>query len=275
MSSCPSRRSREVTLPRPSNTPRTIARAARECLKHIALVKKVRLIGVRLSGLVPLIADGVRSRAPLRPPRIDRRQSVHHHEGYPAPPNVHFRLHRKMLAAHGNRYRRLQRRAAAQHISAGLPSPATLRRVGRSGAPVTTASGRLRFLRSLLPGRSAAIDPRCNLPHRRASGRVFGRTAPWRRGLSARLARFGNDLLLLVQPALHFLPELGDQLARRRPRGERRGAGRDDAAIAGVGLPQHQSCHAESCGRADPWRRKNRGGAGLVSAPSPNFPLVE
>ena len=45
--------SRQVTLPRPTSARRTIARAARECLKRIALVKKVRLIGVRLSGLVP------------------------------------------------------------------------------------------------------------------------------------------------------------------------------------------------------------------------------
>jgi len=88
MSSNPSRRSREVALPRPSNTPQTIARAARECLKHIALVKKVRLIGVRLSGLVPLDRRRGPKRSPLRPPRIDPRQSVHHHEGYPAPPNV-------------------------------------------------------------------------------------------------------------------------------------------------------------------------------------------
>ena len=29
-----------------------------------------------------------------------------------------------------------------------------------------------------------------------------------------RLARFGNDFLLVVQPALHLLPELGDRLAR-------------------------------------------------------------
>ncbi len=46
--------SRQVTMSRPSNSPRTITHAARECLKHVALVKKVRLIGVRLSGLVPL-----------------------------------------------------------------------------------------------------------------------------------------------------------------------------------------------------------------------------
>lgn len=52
--------SRQVTLPRPSGAARTIAHAARECLKHIALVKKVRLLGVRLSGLVPL--DRRRSR---------------------------------------------------------------------------------------------------------------------------------------------------------------------------------------------------------------------
>ncbi|OIQ73593.1 DNA polymerase IV [mine drainage metagenome] len=46
--------SRQVTLPRPSSARRTIARTARECLKRIASVKKVRLIGVRLSGLAPL-----------------------------------------------------------------------------------------------------------------------------------------------------------------------------------------------------------------------------
>ena len=54
---------------------------------------------------------------------------------------------------------------------------------------------------------------RRDLPDRRTSGRLFGWTAPWRRGLSARLARLGHNLLLLVQPALHFLPELGDCLA--------------------------------------------------------------
>jgi DNA polymerase-4 len=46
--------SRQVKLPRPSSALSTIKRAARECLKHVPLVKKVRLIGVRLSGLVPV-----------------------------------------------------------------------------------------------------------------------------------------------------------------------------------------------------------------------------
>ncbi len=46
--------SRQLTLPRPSSALRTIGRAAQECLKHIALLKEVRLIGVRLSGLTPL-----------------------------------------------------------------------------------------------------------------------------------------------------------------------------------------------------------------------------
>ena len=46
--------SRQVTPPRPSSARRMIARAARECLKRIAPEKKVRLIGVRLSGLVSL-----------------------------------------------------------------------------------------------------------------------------------------------------------------------------------------------------------------------------
>jgi DNA polymerase-4 len=45
---------RQVTLPRPSRALPTITRAARKCLEHLALVKKVRLIGVRLSGLVPV-----------------------------------------------------------------------------------------------------------------------------------------------------------------------------------------------------------------------------
>jgi len=46
--------SRQVTLPRPSRALRRIARAARQRLQQIALVKKVRMIGVRLSGLVPV-----------------------------------------------------------------------------------------------------------------------------------------------------------------------------------------------------------------------------
>jgi DNA polymerase-4 len=44
---------RQMTLPRPSTAVATIKRAARHCLERIALVKKVRLIGIRLSGLVP------------------------------------------------------------------------------------------------------------------------------------------------------------------------------------------------------------------------------
>lgn len=50
--------SRQVTLPRASDALPTIARAARTCLEHIALVKKVRLIGVRLSGLVSVETTG-------------------------------------------------------------------------------------------------------------------------------------------------------------------------------------------------------------------------
>jgi len=44
--------SRQVTLPLPSNASSTIMRVARDCLQHLTLLKKVRLIGVRLSGLV-------------------------------------------------------------------------------------------------------------------------------------------------------------------------------------------------------------------------------
>jgi len=43
-----------MTLPRPSIAVATIKRAARHCLDRIALLKKVRLIGVRLSGFVPV-----------------------------------------------------------------------------------------------------------------------------------------------------------------------------------------------------------------------------
>jgi DNA polymerase-4 len=45
---------RQTTLRRPTNALATIKRAARNCLEGIALLKKVRLIGVRLSGLVSL-----------------------------------------------------------------------------------------------------------------------------------------------------------------------------------------------------------------------------
>jgi DNA polymerase-4 len=45
---------RQTTLPRPSNALATIKRAAGHCLERIALLKRVRLIGVRLSGLVSL-----------------------------------------------------------------------------------------------------------------------------------------------------------------------------------------------------------------------------
>jgi DNA polymerase-4 len=41
----------QMTLRRPSNALTTIRRAARHSLQHIALLKKVRLIGIRLSGL--------------------------------------------------------------------------------------------------------------------------------------------------------------------------------------------------------------------------------
>jgi DNA polymerase-4 len=43
---------RQMTLPRPSIAALTIKRAARHCLERITLAKKVRLIGVRLSGLI-------------------------------------------------------------------------------------------------------------------------------------------------------------------------------------------------------------------------------
>src|SRR5437899_4463665 len=45
-----------------------------------------------------------------------------------------------------------------------------------------------------------------------------------RRGLPARLERFWHDFLLLVQPAVRFLPELRHQLGGRRPRCPTRGA---------------------------------------------------
>lgn len=48
---------RQMTLRRPSLALSTIACAARECLKRFSLGKKVRLVGVRLGGLVPV--DGV------------------------------------------------------------------------------------------------------------------------------------------------------------------------------------------------------------------------
>lgn len=60
--------SRQVTLTRPSRNLPTIARAARECLEHIALTKKVRLIGVRLSGLVPVAGRRRRELSPIAAP---------------------------------------------------------------------------------------------------------------------------------------------------------------------------------------------------------------
>jgi DNA polymerase-4 len=56
---------RQVTLARPSNALPAIMRAARECLDHIALAKKVRLIGVRLSGLVPVDRQSDREPSPV------------------------------------------------------------------------------------------------------------------------------------------------------------------------------------------------------------------
>jgi DNA polymerase-4 len=41
---------RQTTLRRPNNALTTIRRAARHSLERIALLKKVRLIGIRLSG---------------------------------------------------------------------------------------------------------------------------------------------------------------------------------------------------------------------------------
>lgn len=55
--------SRQVTLPRPSNASSTIMRAARDCLEHVMLLKKVRLIGVRLSGLTA--AEEARHKEPI------------------------------------------------------------------------------------------------------------------------------------------------------------------------------------------------------------------
>lgn len=60
--------SRQLTLPRPSRDFPTIARAARECLEHIPLTKKVRLIGVRLSGLVPIARRRRRELSPVAAP---------------------------------------------------------------------------------------------------------------------------------------------------------------------------------------------------------------
>lgn len=60
--------SRQLTLPRPSRNLPTIARAARECLEHIALTKKVRLIGCRLSGLVPVARRRRQELSPIAAP---------------------------------------------------------------------------------------------------------------------------------------------------------------------------------------------------------------
>jgi DNA polymerase-4 len=54
--------SRQTTLPRPSDALATILRAARDCLARFAITKKVRLVGVRLSGLAP-VDEGRRRRA--------------------------------------------------------------------------------------------------------------------------------------------------------------------------------------------------------------------
>lgn len=48
---------RQTTLRRPTNALGTIRRATRHCLERIALPKKVRLIGVRLSALSRSISD--------------------------------------------------------------------------------------------------------------------------------------------------------------------------------------------------------------------------
>jgi len=60
--------SRQITLPRPSRAQRKIVRTARECLKRIPLVKKVRLSGVRLGGLVPHDRSGGREPRPVARP---------------------------------------------------------------------------------------------------------------------------------------------------------------------------------------------------------------
>lgn len=51
--------SRDVTLPRPITDARAIRRAAGSCLKRVDLSQRLRLIGVRATGLVPLAAAGV------------------------------------------------------------------------------------------------------------------------------------------------------------------------------------------------------------------------
>ena len=48
--------SRDVTLPRPITEARAIRRAAGSCLKRVDLSQRLRLIGVRATGLVPLSA---------------------------------------------------------------------------------------------------------------------------------------------------------------------------------------------------------------------------
>lgn len=66
--------SRQVTLPRPSSAVATIARAAQECLQRVALVKKVRLLGVRLTGLFPVASQRSRhaNSSAIRARPVDR-----------------------------------------------------------------------------------------------------------------------------------------------------------------------------------------------------------
>ena len=45
---------RDITLPSPIVDARAIRQAAGECLKRVPLAQRIRLLGVRASGLVPL-----------------------------------------------------------------------------------------------------------------------------------------------------------------------------------------------------------------------------
>jgi DNA polymerase IV len=44
---------RDQTIARPTQDARTIRRAAGECLKRVPLERRIRLLGVRVGGLVP------------------------------------------------------------------------------------------------------------------------------------------------------------------------------------------------------------------------------
>ena len=101
------------------------------------------------------------------------------------------------------------KRAQAQRAVAKLLEAGLLKEIrAKAGAPIwrrDDESGQTYALKLTAAGAKA----------------LFGRTTPWGGGLSARLAWFGHDVLFAVQPALRLLPELGDFLARRGPRGER------------------------------------------------------